>query len=342
MGSPSDQPPTTAAGRSAAQPAPAPAPAAGPATPGGLLPPSLPQFLLFTHDDAVNGKARDLLQSVLDDRQSVDGCKAHATLFAMNRNTDCKALQAMYEAGHEVAVHTVSHKRLAGEPREFVESQVLDGRRQLADCGIPESDIVGFRAPFLSVDPQLRRVLHDNGFLYDSSVVAEAPDGFGARLWPFDMGSGIPFECRNYTGDYGEHQQTCDAAEQLPGLWQVPIWQLTELGGPFRMDPGFKYIGMTQAPNASAFEILQANFLATYNGNRAPMPVFVHSFFLREGGNQRDVERFLDFALSQPNTYAVTMRQLLAYLENPVPADELSPEALGCGQPGGAGPQRPA
>ncbi len=73
----------------------------------------------------------------------------------------------MYEAGHEVAVHTVSHKRLAGEPLDYVESQVLGGRRQLADCGVPEGDIVGFRAPFLSVDPQLRRVLHDGGFLYD-------------------------------------------------------------------------------------------------------------------------------------------------------------------------------
>lgn len=188
--------------------------------------------------------------------------------------------------------------------------------------------------------------------------------------------------CRSYTGDYGEHEQMCDGAEQLPGLWQVPsksplprrqgsealllcthhapsaslagnahqtdglllplvdaVWRLTELEGPYQMDPGFKYgamgsrrrrmglgrftvvaaaactggpaqalearlltnrflppvraVGMTQASNASAFEILKANFLAAYNGNRAPMPVYVHSFFLREGNNQKDVERFL-------------------------------------------------
>jgi len=292
--------------------------------------------------------------------------------------------------------------------------------------------------------------------------------------------------CCSYTGDYGDHQQTCNAAEQLQGLWQVPselsatskcnacnaplhgclspagnhsschkprpslcalaVWRLTELGGPYQMDPGFKYgawqpatsrlwgagachgrrpcilfkhhslssaapapsapflcaVGMTQAANASAYEILKANFLAAYNGNRAPMPVYVHSFFLRAGDNQQDVERFLggcwrcmcfdagrlpagkrcteqggqqacivatppvhlckvnallcprstwaffrappsaDFALSQPNTYAVTMRQLLAYLASPVPAEELTPEALGCGRPGGAGPDRPA
>lgn len=73
----------------------------------------------------------------------------------------------------------------------------------------------------------------------------------------------------------------CDAAEQLPGLWQVPsksplpyccfvhtmhclphllgtltktdglllprvdaVWRLTELEGPYQMDPGFKYGAM--------------------------------------------------------------------------------------------------
>lgn len=73
----------------------------------------------------------------------------------------------MHEAGHEVACHTVSHKRMAGEARTFVEAEVLEGRRQLAQCGVPEGDIAGFRAPFLSVDAQLRRVLHEGGFLYD-------------------------------------------------------------------------------------------------------------------------------------------------------------------------------
>lgn len=209
--------PPCAGGSPARAAAPAPAPAASP--PGGLPAASLPQFILFTHDDAINGKARDLLRSILDGRQSADGCKAHATLFVMNRNTggwaravpaawavhwiagsflrhqlasrnwssqrnqrwapflppsaDCKALKEMYSAGHEVAVHTVTHKRLAGQPREFVEAQVLDGRRQLADCGIAEAGIAGFRAPFLSVDPQLRRVLLDGGFRYDRCGVGE-------------------------------------------------------------------------------------------------------------------------------------------------------------------------
>ena len=95
---------------------------------------------------------------------------------------DCRALKQLYDRGYEVACHTVSHKRLAGEAREFVEREAVEGRRQLAACGVPERDIVGFRAPFLDVDPQLRGVLHHAGFLYDRW------GGWEAAVWQPDAG----------------------------------------------------------------------------------------------------------------------------------------------------------
>lgn len=95
-------------------------------------------------------------------------------------------------------------------------------------------------------------------------------------------------------GDYGAHRQSCSAQERWPGLWQVPVWRLTELGGPFQMDPGLSYSGLQPAHGGpSAYDILKANFDAAYTGNRAPMPVYVHSFFLRAGNNLQDVQRFL-------------------------------------------------
>ena len=185
---------------------------------------------------------------------------------------------------------------------------------------------------------------------------------------------GSELTCCSYEGDYGSHNQTCDASERLPGLWQVPskstgeggcgraplflraftrwpphgcsvahdgagrpvpdgpglqvrwvlrmlgmLWVLCQPGCAARWSPPpripsphffaalrrpcclpsplLRAVGMEQAANASAFEILKANFLAAYHGNRAPMPLFVHSFFLRAGDNQRDVERFLGAAL---------------------------------------------
>ncbi len=50
-----------------------------------------------------------------------------------------------------------------------------------------------------------------------------------------------------------------------------------------------------------------------------------------------------DYALAKPGTFFVTVRQLLAWLQNPQPAAELTAAQLGCGRPGGApGPESAA
>lgn len=128
---------------------------------------------------------------------------------------------------------------------------------------------------------------------------------------------------------------------------------------------------MRQVPGQGAFDILRANFDAAYNGNRAPMPLFVHAFFLKHGSNLADVERFIgaaaallgagaqgccsgpsptqarppltcpappapaDYALAKPQVVFVTFRQLIAWLQHPVPYTQLTPKMLGCGNPGG-------
>jgi len=48
-----------------------------------------------------------------------------------------------------------------------LDKEVVDARSELASCGIPESDIVGLRAPFLETDSDVREVLYENGFLYE-------------------------------------------------------------------------------------------------------------------------------------------------------------------------------
>jgi hypothetical protein len=54
-----------------------------------------------------------------------------------------------------------------------------------------------------------------------------------ARLWPWDMAHGIPVNCAYY-GDSDD----CTSDEIYPGLWQVPVWDLSALGGPYTMDYG--------------------------------------------------------------------------------------------------------
>lgn len=309
--------------------------------PGGLMPERTPQFILLTVDDGLNPGT--LIRSVTDGRTHLDGCPVPATMFvSMVRNTTkCSTVLELYRQGFEIAAHTLTHKRMVG-----VEREIAEGRRQLVECGVPEADIVGVRAPFLWVDPALRQVVHELGLLYDSSIMesmnGSVSNGFGDRLWPFDMGGGIPINC---TSD-DKYTQICSEEERWPGLWEVPVWQQNELDGPYPMDPGFSYECMCHISNHSALDILKANFDAAYSGNRAPFNVYVHPFWLKNKPDGFDpslqqLQQFVEYALAKPDVWFITMRQLIAWMQNPVPVDELTPEVLGCGNIGGAGPAQP-
>ena len=67
--------------------------------------------------------------------------------------------------------------------------------------------VQGFRAPFLVHNPEMRAVLAQNGFLYDSSIpepfpTATSPSG-SERLWPYTMDYGLPQRCDLGTGEAG-------------------------------------------------------------------------------------------------------------------------------------------
>lgn len=299
--------------------------------PGGLDPKNTPQFVLFTHDDAIMQDTYDAMTSVTDGQASLDGCPAVATMFTLVTGNDCELTAKLYDAGYEIADHTHSHKSVKGMPTAQLEKETVGARAELAECGIPEGDILGFRAPYLETDIALRKMLFKNGFLYESSIIeptngASLSQGEGKRVWPFQMDKGVPIDC-----SYFETEE-CSTSERWPSMWQVPVWWLTqdgsEDGEPYSMDYG---------DGSDAYDLLKANFDAAYKGNRAPLPIFIHTPWLTSGDNLSGVKKFVEYALSKPNTYLVTIRQLLAWMENPVPADQLTPEVLGCGNPGGAG-----
>ena len=79
--------------------------------------------------------------------------------------------------------------------------EIVAARRVISQsAGIPMSDIVGVRAPYLDVNPEQRRVLWQNGFLYDSSLIEEGTGsslstGPAGRVWPFTLQDGIPIIC---------------------------------------------------------------------------------------------------------------------------------------------------
>lgn len=313
-------------------------------SPGGILPEQVPMFVLFTHDDGVDSEAREAILDVTGGRASKDGCQVSATMFTLYDSegwTVCEDILKLYDKGMEIADHTIHHETLSGAERSYVEDEILGARKKLVKCGVPEEDVVGARAPYLNNDVQYREVLWEAGFLYDSSLVEDfrhsVSRGFGNRLWPWDLGFGNPVNC-SIPDLIEDMTQGCSANESFPGLWEVPVWRLSnETAGklPYAMDVGYSYDCECQNDTFAVYDILKANFDEAYAGNRAPFPIFIHIYWLKEGDNQEQLKRFIDYTLTKPDVYYVTVRQLLAWMENPVPKDQLTPEALGCGNPGG-------
>lgn len=297
--------------------------------PGGLASSNTPMFILFSHDDGLASYSADFMLEVTEGNTAAQGCPVTATMFVSDTGTDCSVVMDLYNKGYEMADHTKNHVSLYGEDKSKVGSEIMGGKNALVACGVPESDVVGFRAPLLQTDPGVREVLAENGFLYESSIIEEGTGnsvsgGMDSRVWPFDMGEGVPLNCAWFSGTI-----ECSTSESYPGLFQVPVWQLTETGTAYSMDYGMD-------SGEDVYKILKDNFKAAYEGNRAPFPIFVHTPWLSESEHLKDLKRFVDYTRELPDVYFVTFRQLLAWMQNPVGADQLTPEALGCGLPGGA------
>ncbi len=96
-----------------------------------------------------------------------------ATFFVVGRDlsdeTTVATLRQVLAEGHEVANHTMNHPfRMRGLPREQKAREIRDGHNVLLDrLGV---EAVGFRAPGYDVDEEMLEILHERGYLYDSSL----------------------------------------------------------------------------------------------------------------------------------------------------------------------------
>jgi hypothetical protein len=307
----------------------------------------MPQFVLFTHDDATDQIANQLVNQTVEGLTNPNGCRIPTTFFTMEVDSYCDQVQTAWKLGNEIATHTVNHLAM---PIGFkggagsVEAEIVGARTWLINtCGIPADDVVGFRAPYLVYNPPYFQTLSTNGFLYDSSInehwpMPTSPSG-SSRLWPYTMDAGIPQDCAWITGD------SCTTGEAFKGLWEVPIWVIQNDSYPaaaYAMDPCSAEFG---AEPCNFVPFYQEYFKLAYNGNKAPVPIYIHTPWLTNYSS--DVRQFMQWVTQNyPDAYFVTMRQLIQWIQNPVPKSQMN-EWLGCVQGGraagapGAGPSNP-
>ena len=286
--------------------------------PGGLQPQDTPQIVLVTFDDSVTLNSYDLVQQALTNHFNPNGHSIKATFFvSMDASYDPYSIRKLYDAGHEIGIHTMSHQTWDDSTLIRWRQEIAGENRTLVSlAGIPTEDINGFRAPFLRPNDNTFKVLTERGFRYDASF-QEHLSGYSTSttnmIWP-------------YTFDNGSMQNVApeiQPATNYPGFFEIPLWvQYSNTTAVTTMDP-------PDTLNSNEVVLLwKTNFLEHYNGNRAPFGIFLHATSSHQWLSDPEhsawrvgaLREFISWALDQPDTWFITCNDLVDYMIDPVDA----------------------
>jgi len=204
-------------------------------------------------------------------------------------------------------------------------------------CGgglITAANVTGFRAPFLAYSDWTFDALEDLGVQYDSSVSDTIGStiwttALGRQLWPYTMDNGLAGAC--YSGK-------CSYSGKWPGLWQIPMNTINEYD-PTSLNFGRPLNDTVMDYPLNTMEDLEryymANFLASYNGNRAPFGIWMHPSWLLANPNRTIwLNNFLAEILAMPGVWAVSGQDVINYIRNPVAVGNTSTVPFACPAPG--------
>jgi peptidoglycan/xylan/chitin deacetylase (PgdA/CDA1 family) len=127
------------------------------------------------HDPLFHGGLEGALQFFAE-------MNVRATLFVIADDLHDVSKRALLaravDAGHEVASHSLTHRKLTLLAQDEQRREIFDSRARIADAlGV---EVRGFRAPGFDVDRTIVELLDAAGYLYDSSAFPTT--GFARRL----------------------------------------------------------------------------------------------------------------------------------------------------------------
>ncbi len=279
--------------------------------PGGLPANETPQIITISYDDALRVQDYTTYYSKVftANRTNPNGCPIGVTFFASHNYTNYALMEDLYYTnGYEMADHSVTHREPIGwwanaSKGEWSE-EILDQRTiEMFWGNVPE--IYGFRAPFLVTTENEIEILYEKNFTYEASMPSRE------FYWPFTL---------DYKSPLCNLPATCPI-NSYPGLWIVPnIVYDQNTSYPCNM------LDACTGPQTEEdwFNFLMDNFYDHYNGSRAPYGLYAHSsWFYRAPGRDRALMTFLDKMQELDDVYIVTHYQLIQWVRNPTPLDEL-------------------
>ena len=93
--------------------------------------------------------------------KNTNGCPIPATWFLRSDRASCKEIKKRYiSSGDGFASHTVTHKNLSTDIPSKTISKEINGVKDylVKECGLPKDKIQGFRGPYRTVTPEVRKV----------------------------------------------------------------------------------------------------------------------------------------------------------------------------------------
>lgn len=286
-----------------------------------------------------------------------------------------RAWRRAYLEGHEVGNHTQSHTKpgrtfsLAKwtaeietchewltKPYKF--NPIIYQANPSIGIGVPGSEIVGFRTPFLEFNSNTMTAVQNMGYLYDCSVnegFQSDQDGTN-NYYPYTLDNGSPGNDVSVGWNQGD-----EPIGNHPGLWEMPLYAVivppddkcveygVSVGLRNRLKDRLKfYKNFDWDADAGkitgldynmffSFDMSKEEFLATmkytfdlrFNGNRAPLMFGAHSeYFSSKSGDtpystyldrQEALKEFVDYVMSKEAVRVVPVKKVLEWMKNPEP-----------------------
>lgn len=115
--------------------------------------------------------------------------RARATFFVLSEVAEKypELIKEIFQAGHEIASHGCSHKKLTDLSEKEFEEEIIHSKKILKE--IIGKNPVGFRAPYFSLNDKTKwalKVLERQGFKYDSSIFPMKTPLYGVSCAPME------------------------------------------------------------------------------------------------------------------------------------------------------------
>lgn len=253
-------------------------------TPGNLSVADTPQFVFLTFDNHFNSTSFNVIKEILHEfPANHEKCRVPMTFFVSHLGTDYALVNELYNTGHEIAVHSITHPHMKAYTYQQISDEIV-GQRSIIEkfARIPKSALQGIRMPYLELVGNYEyQVLRDAGFTYDFSRV----EWTHPTVWPYTLDYISSEVCIN---------QSCPT-NSFPGIWTLPMLAWVDYNGhKCKMLDDYECAKPLDIYRLYKFMLKQ--FYRVYSTGKAPFGIYIHPYFFdQKYGGKKAIKAYVKF-----------------------------------------------